>query len=129
MNARRLLLPLLSLLLLPALAHADLADWLGISFRYGLFRDRDGARTGVAQWLQSFTLTPIVHLSRLVPGLQPMGVTYARTRHPLDWVDLRLEYRLAHSDQPVFSDAAAETPIPAASGTAHQVTVQVVANY
>ena len=70
-----------------------------------------------------------MHLSRLVPGLQPMGVTYARTRHPLDWVDLRLEYRLAHSDQPVFSDAAAETPIPAASGTAHQVTVQVVANY
>src|SRR2546422_2234974 len=77
-----------------ALAHYDLTRWLGLSFRYGFFDDKDGARTGVAQTLQSFTIAPIVHLSRLIPDLRPLGVTYARTRHPLDWVDLRLEYRL-----------------------------------
>jgi hypothetical protein len=112
-----------------ALAHCDLAGWLGVSFRYGYFKDADGARTGVAQVLQSFTVAPIVHLSRLVEGLQPLGVTYARTRHPVDWVDLRLEYRLAHSDQPVFSDLEPGIPIPTASGTSHQVTLQLVANY
>ncbi|MGZ6124077.1 MAG: outer membrane beta-barrel protein, partial [Myxococcales bacterium] len=112
-----------------ALAHWDLETWLGLSLRYGFIHDADGARTGVAQLLQSFTIAPIVHLSRLVEGLQPIGVTYARTRHSLDWVDLRLEYRLAHSDQTVFSDLEPGIPIPAASGTSHQVTVQLVANY
>src|SRR5437899_11275796 len=88
-----------------ALAHYDLTRWLGLSFRYGFFDDKDGARTGVAQMLQSFTIAPIVHLSRLIPDLRPLGVTYARTRHPLDWVDVRLEYRLDHSNKSVFSDA------------------------
>src|SRR5438552_8358458 len=49
-----------------ALAHHDLTRWLGLSFRYGVFDDKDGARTGVAQTLQSFTIVPIVHLSRLI---------------------------------------------------------------
>src|SRR5712664_3227108 len=35
------------------LAHYDLLEWLGVSARYGLFDDPDGARTGVAQTLQS----------------------------------------------------------------------------
>jgi hypothetical protein len=112
-----------------ALAHHEITDWLGFSARYGLFQDADGARTGVAQVLQSFTLVPIVHLSRLVPGLRPLGVTYARTRHPIDWVDLRLEYRLAHSNQPVFADVESGIPITAASRNAHQITLQVIANY
>jgi Putative beta-barrel porin-2, OmpL-like. bbp2 len=111
------------------LAHYDLVEWLGVSARYGLFDDRDGARTGVAQTLQSLTIAPILHLSRLVPDLRPLGVTYARTRHPLDWVDVRLEYRLWHSDQPVFADVAPGIPILSASRTAHQVTLQFVANY
>src|SRR3989441_2316754 len=50
-----------------ALAHYDIFNWLGLSFRYGFFDDKDGARTGVAQTLQSFTIVPIVHLSRLIP--------------------------------------------------------------
>jgi hypothetical protein len=111
------------------LAHYDLLEWLGVSARYGLFDDPDGARTGVAQTLQSFTIAPILHLSRLVPDLRPLGVTYARTRHPLDWVDVRLEYRLWHSDQPVFADVAPGMPILSAGQTAHQVTLQFVANY
>ncbi len=111
------------------LAHYDLLEWLGVSARYGLFDDPDGARTGVAQTLQSFTLAPILHLSRLVPDVRPLGVTYARTRHPLDWVDVRLEYRFWHSDKPVFADVAPGIPILSASQTAHQVTLQFVANY
>ena len=75
------------------------------------------------------TFTPVIHLSRLIPDLRPLGVTYARTRHPLDWVDVRLEYRLDTSDKRVFSDARAATPITDASKTSHGVTVQFVVNY
>src|SRR5438128_11472526 len=102
-----------------ALAHYDLTRWLGLSFRYGFFDDKDGARTGLAQTLQSFTIVPIVHLSRLIPDLRPLGVTYARTRHPLDWVDPRLEYRLDHSNKSVFSDAKPAIPISAADRDSH----------
>ncbi|HWE24767.1 MAG TPA: outer membrane beta-barrel protein [Myxococcales bacterium] len=116
-------------LALYALAHYDVLPWLGASFRYGFFKDFDGARTGVAQSLHSFTIVPIVHLSRLIPELRPLGVAYARTRHPVDWVDLRLEYRLAVSDQAVFSDAPPGEPITQAGKTAHVVTAQVVVNY
>ena len=110
-----------------ALAHWDLAGWLGMSLRYGAFKDFDGARTGVAQLLQSVTVAPILHLSRLVDGLQPIGVTYARTRHRNDWVDLRLEYRLAHSTSRVFVGEPG-VAIASGSGTSHQVTLQLVAN-
>jgi hypothetical protein len=112
-----------------ALAHYDIVDWLGVSFRYGFFDDQDAARTGVEQVLQSWTVTPILHLSRLIPDLRPLGVTYARTRHPLDWVDLRLEYRLDHSNRPVFSDASPGTPITEADRTGHEVTLQFVVNF
>jgi hypothetical protein len=112
-----------------ALAHYDALPWLGVSFRYGLFDDYDAARTGVAQVLHSFTLTPIVHLSRLIPELRPLGVTYARTRHPVDWIDLRFEYRLTISDQPVFSDAPPGVPIGKSGKAAHVATAQVVVNY
>jgi hypothetical protein len=112
-----------------ALLHYDIYDWLGLSFRYGYFNDLDGARTGVEQRLQSFTITPIVHLSRLISDLRPLGVTYARTRHPLDWVDLRVEYRLNHSNRPVFSDSRPDTPIFNADRNSHEVTVQFVVNF
>ena len=112
-----------------AIAHYDVANWLGLSFRYGLFGDEEGARTGVRQTLQSWTIAPIVHLSRLIPDLRPLGVTYARTRHPLDWVDLRLEYRLNHSNKPVFSTVAPGVPILDADRDSHQVTAQFVVNF
>ena len=116
-------------LALYALAHYDFLSWLGASFRYGYFNDYTGARTGVAQVLQSFTLTPIVHLSRLIPDLRPLGVTYARTRHPLDWVDVRLEYRYNLSNQPVFSDSKPDVPIFSANKNSQEVTLQLVVNY
>lgn len=112
-----------------ALFHYDFTRWLGLSFRYGLFDDRDGARTGVEQRLHSITITPILHLARLVPDLRPMGVTYARTRHPLDWVDVKLEYRLNHSNKEVFSDAKPGVPITEADKNSHQMTLQFVVNF
>jgi hypothetical protein len=112
-----------------ALAHYDLTSWLGFTFRYGFFNDPDAARTGVSQVLQSFTFTPMVHLSRLIPDLRPMGVAYPRTRHLMDWVDLRLEYRLNHSNKPVFASVLPGIPITDASQDSHQLTLQFVVNY
>jgi hypothetical protein len=111
------------------LSHYDLYEWLGLSLRYGLFKDQDGARTGVAQRLQSWTFAPIVHLSRLIPELRPMGATYARTRHPIDWVDFKLEYRLNRSNKPVFSINPPDTAILDAHKTSHQFQAQVVVNF
>ena len=110
-------------------AHYELAPWFGASLRYCLFDDYDGARTGVAQVLHSITVTPVIHLSRLIPDLRPLGVAYTRTRTPIDWVDLRFEYRVAFSNQPVFSNDPPEVPITDAGKSAHVVTAQVVVNY
>jgi len=111
------------------LAHYDLVEWLGFSFRYGYFDDQDGGRTGVKQVLQSWTFVPILHLSRLIPDLAPTGAVYPRTRHPIDWVDLKFEYRLNHSNRPVFSDAKPGEDILSADKTSHQVQLQVVVNF
>lgn len=111
------------------LAHYDLQPWHGVSVRYGYLDDEDGARTGVAQTLQSVTLASIIHLSRLIPDLRPPGVTYARTRHPIDWVNLKIEYRYNRSDQPVFSDAAPATAILNADKSSQQLQVQVIVNF
>ncbi|MFN3477337.1 MAG: outer membrane beta-barrel protein, partial [Candidatus Methylomirabilales bacterium] len=111
------------------LTHYDILDWLGLSFRWGLFDDMDGGRTGVKQVLQSWTFAPIFHLSRLIPELRPTGAAYARTRHPIDWVDLKVEYRLNHSNRPVFSDARSGVDILEADRTSHQVELQLVVNF
>ncbi|HEX9868227.1 MAG TPA: outer membrane beta-barrel protein, partial [Candidatus Tectomicrobia bacterium] len=111
------------------LAHYDVYEWLGFSFRYGFFDDMDGGRTGVTQVLQSWTFVPILHLSRLIPDLAPTGAAFTRTRHPVDWVDVKLEYRLNHSNQPVFSDAKPGVAIVEGDKTGHQVQLQLVVNF
>jgi hypothetical protein len=111
------------------LLHYDLVQWLGLSFRYGFFDDQDGGRTGVDQQLQSWTFAPIVHLSRLIPNLRPTGATYARSRHPIDWVDIKIEYRLNRSNESVFSDAEPGEDILEADKISHQFQLQFVANF
>ncbi|MGB5080723.1 MAG: outer membrane beta-barrel protein [Burkholderiales bacterium] len=111
------------------LSHYDVRPWMGLSVRYGRLNDLHGARTGVAQVLQSLTIAPIIHLSRLIPELRSSGATYARTRHPNDWVDLKLEYRYNFSNQPVFSKAAPATDILNADTSSHQVQIQAVVNF
>ena len=73
--------------------------------------------------------SPIIHLSRLIPDLRPTGATYTRTRHPIDWVDLKLEYRLNHSSEAVFSDARPGATIVSADDMSHQFQLQLVVNY
>ncbi|HKA35593.1 MAG TPA: outer membrane beta-barrel protein [Thermoanaerobaculia bacterium] len=111
------------------LAHYDFADFFGASARYGYFRDRDGARTGVAQSLESFTLAPVFHISRLIRDLGKTGSTFPRTRHPIDWVDIKLEYRWDHSNRSEFSDAPPATDILSASGNSQRFQLQVVVNF
>jgi hypothetical protein len=83
----------------------------------------------VKQVLQSWTFVPILHLSRLIPDLAPSGAAFPRTRVPIDWVNLKLEYRLDHSDKPVFSDAKPNEAILDGDKTSHQVQLQVVVNF
>lgn len=110
--------------------HYDLLDWLGLTFRYGYFHDVEGGRTGVEQVLQSITFAPIIHLSSLIPDLRPMGVTYPRTRHPLHWVDLKLEYRYNFSNEPVFGhDDPNQALFNRGDDSSHQIQLQLVVNY
>lgn len=111
------------------IGHHDVLDALGVSLRYGWLDDEDGARTGVAQKLSSWTVTPVVHLSRLVPGLRSTGAAYARTRHPIDVLDLKLEYRLNKSDRTVFSAADPGEDVTDAGTSAHQVQLQLAWNF
>jgi hypothetical protein len=113
------------------LGHFDMGQQVGVSLRYGYFDDRDGARTGVPQTLQSVAVVPVWHLTRAVPQLAPTGQSYPRTRHPLDWVDLKLEYRYNFSDEPVFSDAepGAASFILDAAKSGHQVQLQLAVRF
>jgi hypothetical protein len=111
------------------LASYDFLEWLGFAFRYGYFDDIDGGRTGVKQILQSWTFVPILHLSRLIPDLAPTGAAFPRSRTPIDWVNLKLEYRLNHSNKPVFSDTKPGNAILEGDKTSHQVQLQVVVNF
>ena len=47
----------------------------------------------------------------------------------LDLGDVRLEYRLNHSNKPVFSDQRPGTPIRDADHDGHELTLQFVVNY
>lgn len=111
------------------LAHGDTTDWLGLNFRYGFINDDDAARTGVVQLLQSITLGPVFHLSAIDPNLGNTGAAYGRTRHPIHWLDLKVEYRFNFSDQPVFSAALPAVDITDAVKTGHQVQAQFVLNF
>ena len=111
------------------LGHHDVMEELGITLRYGWLDDEDGARTGVAQKLSSWTFTPVVHLSRLVHGLRSTGAAFARTRHPIDVLDLKLEYRLNKSDRTVFSAAEPAADITDAGKSSHQVQLQLAWNF
>jgi hypothetical protein len=83
----------------------------------------------VEQVLQSWTFVPILHLSRLIPDLAPTGAAFPRSRTPIDWVNVQLEYRLNHSNKPVFSDAKPDTAILEGDQTSHQVQLQLVVNF
>jgi hypothetical protein len=111
------------------LTHYDFLDALGASLRYGYLKDNDGARTGIAQTLQSVTIAPVFHLSRLIRDLGKTGTTFPRTRHPIDWVDLKFEYRMDFSNRTAFSDAEPGTNLLSASKNSQRFQLQAVVNF
>ena len=111
------------------LTHYDFVDAFGASLRYGYLKDNDGARTGVRQTIQSVTIAPVFHLSRLIRDLGKTGTTFPRTRHPIDWVDLKLEYRMDFSNRTAFSDAEPGTDILSASKNSQRFQLQAVVNF
>jgi hypothetical protein len=112
------------------LGHYDFVNWAGVTFRYGFFDDRDRGRTGISQTLQSFTITPVIHLSALIPNLRPVGVTVPRSRLPYHWVDLKLEYRFNLSSRHAFGELLPNRSLANdASDTSHQIQVQAVVNF
>jgi hypothetical protein len=111
------------------LGHHDVHEALGITVRYGWLDDEQGGRTGVAQKLSSWTVTPVLHVSRLIPGLRSTGAAYARTSHPIDGLELKLEWRLNRSNRTVFSAAEPGTDITDARKTAQQIQLQLAWNF
>lgn len=111
------------------LGYYELAKWLGLTARYGYFNDLDASRTGVEQELHSLTIAPVFHLSRMIPDLKPTGVFFTRSQVPIDWVNVKLEYRLNYSTRNVFSDSKPNSAILEGSDMSHQVQLQVNVNF
>jgi Putative beta-barrel porin-2, OmpL-like. bbp2 len=111
------------------LGYYEPVDWLGIVARYGFFNDIDGSRTGVEQQLNSITIAPIFHLSRLIPDLKPTGSFFTRSMVPIDWVNVKLEYRFNYSTREAFSNNSPNTAILDGSHSSHQVQLQVNVNF
>ena len=74
-------------------------------------------------------MAPVLHLSRLIPDLKPTGAFFTRSRVPIDWVNVKLEYRLNYSTRNVFSDSKPNAAILEGSDTSHQVQLQVNVNF
>lgn len=112
------------------IGHYDFTEAFGVSVRHALLADDDRARTGVSQHLRSLTIAPVVHLSALISDLRPLTVTVPRTAHPYHWVDLRLEYRMGHSNREIYGDALPNVSLhDHASKRNHQIQVQVAVNF
>ena len=111
------------------LGYYEIEKWLGLAARYGYFNDYDAWRTGVKQELHSFTIAPVFHLSRMIPDLKPTGAFFARSLVPIDWVNVKLEYRFNYSTRNVFSDSKPNSAILEGSDTSHQVQLQVNVNF
>jgi hypothetical protein len=111
------------------LGHHDLGAAWGVSLRYGILDDRDGGRTGVTQKLSSWTIQPVVHLSRLIRDLRPTSALYARTSHPIDLFDVKLEYRVNRSDRSVFSDQAPGQDVERPAKSSQELQLQLVWNF
>ena len=111
------------------LAHRDVVEWLGLNFRYGFIKDNQGARTGLEQVLQSVTLGPVFHLSGLSLDLGNTGAAYGRTRHPIHWIDLKVEYRHNFSDHEIFSAVPPAVDVTDATKNSSQLQAQLVFNF
>ena len=72
---------------------------VGVAARAEVFRDTDGARTGVPQTLTSYSLAPLFSMG---VGRDGMFANVEHTTFRIPRLQLRLEARLNHSTVPVF---------------------------
>lgn len=72
---------------------------VGIAARAEVFKDADGARSGVAQTLTSYSLAPLFSMGT---GRDGMFANVEHTTFRIPRLQLRLEARLNHSTVPVF---------------------------
>lgn len=81
-----------------SLVHLLSPHW-GVALRAEGFDDSDGARTGQAQTLTSYTIAALYSLGI---GRQGIFSNVTRTRFRIPRLQLRTEVRFNHSDQPFF---------------------------
>ena len=90
---------------------------LGIAGRAEVFRDGDGARTGTAQTLESYTIAPVYSLG---VGREGIFANVQHTTYRIPQLQFRAEMRINHSDRAGFRDqrrhGQLEYRIPAADG-------------
>jgi len=79
---------------------------LGGAVRGEVFRDRDGARTGVAQTLESITVTPVYFLGT---GRQGIFANVEHTTFRIPRFQIRAGIRYNHSDEPFFEASDGES--------------------
>ncbi|HET7109769.1 MAG TPA: outer membrane beta-barrel protein [Gemmatimonadales bacterium] len=72
---------------------------VGVAARAEVFKDADGARTGVPQTLTSYSLAPLFSMG---VGRDGMFANVEHTTFRIPRLQLRLEARLNHSTVPVF---------------------------
>jgi len=102
------------------LVHRQVARHVGIAARAEVLDDKDGARTGQAQTLTSWTLAPIYSIG---VGREGIFADIQHTTYRIPRFQLRGEVRLNHSDVPFFETS---------SGLSHwgvQYTVQLVTTF
>lgn len=88
------------------LLHRFTRHW-GIAARAEAFRDADGARTGVSQTLQSYTIAPVYSLG---VGREGIFANVPNTTVRIPRLQLRGEVRVNHSSEPFFeTDAGLDT--------------------
>lgn len=79
-----------------------LGESFGALARAEVFRDRDGARTGTRQTMESYTIAPVYFIGA---GREGVFANIEHTTFRIPKFQLRAEVRLNHSSVPVFATA------------------------
>jgi len=80
-----------------------ISEHVGAAARGEVFRDRDGARTGIVQTLESVTVTPIYFLGT---GREGIFANVEHTTFRIPRLQLRAGVRWDHSSEPFFQTSA-----------------------
>jgi hypothetical protein len=103
------------------LVHRRVARHWGVAARAEVLDDKDGARTGQAQTLTSYTIAPIYSIG---VGREGIFANIQHTTYRIPRFQIRGEVRLNHSNVPFF-----ETSDGSLSNWGVQYTVQLVSTF